>query len=201
MDPEPLFPAPAGLPDPEPLLPASVAAACVRAAAGAPTRVCAAAAAFAALLALDAPSRVSSGTPALLALPLFAAAGCLEPAARRLGGAFMAAVVAAARATVVAAARGGRVCCPRVGLSVTTTGTCESTANGASRAGQQARGCPAGGRPLRWPMRRGRRMEGRTGRDNTRVGLSVATIGTLVGRSVPFTTGVLVGRSVTTTGA
>jgi hypothetical protein len=36
---------------------------------------------------------------------------------------------------------------------------------------------------------------------NTLVGLSVATMGTLVGRSVPFTTGVLVGRSVTTTGA
>ena len=36
---------------------------------------------------------------------------------------------------------------------------------------------------------------------NTLVGLCVTTMGTLVGRSVPFTTGVLVGRSVTTTGA
>jgi hypothetical protein len=36
---------------------------------------------------------------------------------------------------------------------------------------------------------------------NTLVGLSVTTMGTLVGRSVLFTTGVLVGRSVTTTGA
>ena len=142
MDPEPLLPVSAGLPDPEPLLPASVAAACVSAAAAEPARICAAAAAFAALLALDAPGRVSRGTPALLALPLFAAAGCLEPAARRLGGAFLAVVVAAGRATVVVAARGGRVSCPRVGFSVTTTATCESTAIDASRkAGSQ----PSGG--------------------------------------------------------